>query len=143
MADSPSAPLLSTEDPAVAEAIVAWLSAQDIPAETRDGDHTDSTGMAAITESLSVKEVWLKDESHRERAMQVIEQEEKRLRQHREEGPEYEIALTCEVCGKQMVFSSKLRGTVQMCPACGEYVDVPDDEEDDFDYGQPEDEENP
>jgi hypothetical protein len=143
MADSPSAPLFSTEDPAVAEAIVAWLSAQDIPAETRDGDHTDSTGLAAMTESLSVKEVWLKDESHRERALQVVEQQAKRLHEHREEGPEYEIALTCEKCGRQMVFSSKLRGTVQECPECAEYVDIPDEGDDDFDYGQPEDEENP
>lgn len=141
MADSPTAPLLSVEDPAVAEAIVAWLSAQDIPAEVRDGDHTDSTGLAAITETLSTKEVWLKDESHHDRAMRIIEEQARQLQKHREEVPEYEIALTCEKCGKQMVFSSKLRGTVQECPECGEFVDVPDEEEDDFDYGQPEDSE--
>lgn len=51
--------------------------------------------------------------------------------------------LTCEECGKLMTFPLSALGTVQTCPHCGEYVDVPgDDDEDDFDWSEDEEDED-
>jgi predicted RNA-binding Zn-ribbon protein involved in translation (DUF1610 family) len=136
MSESAAAPLLSVEDPAVAEAIVAWLAAQEIEAEVRDGALSDSTGLAP---EANQKEVWLRDPEQRALAIQIIEKEAQRLTIQRETEEEYEIVLDCESCGQRMVFSSKVKGTVQECPHCAEYVDIPDPNDEDFDYGQPED----
>ena len=37
-----------------------------------------------------------------------------------------EVSLTCESCGETTAFPGKARGTVQNCPECQEYVDVPE-----------------
>jgi membrane protease YdiL (CAAX protease family) len=42
------------------------------------------------------------------------------------EPPEPEIAFACQKCGKQISFPRDRGGHVEVCPLCGEYVDVPD-----------------
>ncbi len=37
-----------------------------------------------------------------------------------------EVSLTCESCGETVAFPGKTRGTVQNCPKCQEYLDVPE-----------------
>jgi membrane protease YdiL (CAAX protease family) len=39
---------------------------------------------------------------------------------------EPDIAFACQACGKQIVFPVERGGHVEVCPLCGEYVDVPD-----------------
>lgn len=41
-------------------------------------------------------------------------------------GPEARIQLKCEGCSDTLLFAVAEMGTVQECPACGAYIDVPD-----------------
>jgi hypothetical protein len=36
------------------------------------------------------------------------------------------VQLKCEGCGDTLVFSPEEMGTVQECPSCGDYIDIPD-----------------
>ncbi len=45
------------------------------------------------------------------------------------------IEAMCEECGQASTFPSDQRGTVQNCPHCGEYLDVPGDADADFPDG--------
>ena len=42
---------------------------------------------------------------------------------------EERIEFACEECGKEMSHPVSDIGTVQQCPHCGEYVDVPEDDQ--------------
>jgi membrane protease YdiL (CAAX protease family) len=44
----------------------------------------------------------------------------------REEPAEREIAFACQACGKPITFPADRGGHVEVCPLCGDYVDVPD-----------------
>jgi membrane protease YdiL (CAAX protease family) len=51
----------------------------------------------------------------------------KRKRQNvgREDLPASDVAFACQECGKQVAFPADRGGHVEICPHCGEYVDVP------------------
>ena len=129
---------LRIPDPEMADAFVAFLAEQGIVAEVRPGAEPGLSGLGALSGfTTETKELWIHDGSQAEAAI-VLLQELVQPPPPEPEGEEYEIALQCELCGKQSVFSSKLRGTVQECVHCSEYLDVPDGKEDDFDYGESE-----
>ena len=52
------------------------------------------------------------------------------------------VTATCEDCGKSSEWPATAMGTTEVCPHCGNYMDVPDPEEDlsGMDFGEPEDE---
>lgn len=42
------------------------------------------------------------------------------------DAPSGPISFACEECGKPISFPAERRGRVEVCPRCGEYVDVPE-----------------
>lgn len=42
------------------------------------------------------------------------------------DAPSGPISFACEECGKPISFPAERRGKVEVCPKCGEYVDVPE-----------------
>ena len=47
---------------------------------------------------------------------------------------EAEIEAVCETCATKMTFAEALRGSVQVCDKCGDFVDVGEVEWDESDY---------
>ena len=62
-----------------------------------------------------------------ERARRIIEEyesfKENRSKVHKIDG---HITFECEECGAEVTFSARRQGGVEVCPHCGEYVDVPE-----------------
>jgi len=76
-----------------------------------------------------------------ERAVPVIEEFEQTRRRRQAEGEDAAAAdkpveAECESCGKRATFPASRRGTVETCPHCGAYLDVPGDDE--FDWSEAE-----
>ena len=44
---------------------------------------------------------------------------------HHDDG-EHQITFACEECGEPITVPGERRGRVEICPLCGEYVDVPE-----------------
>jgi hypothetical protein len=53
------------------------------------------------------------------------------------------ISAKCEDCGKSSEWPASAMGTTETCPHCGQYMDIPDPDDDwsDVDIGEDEDEE--
>lgn len=49
------------------------------------------------------------------------------------------VFLVCDRCDSEVTFDASLEGSVQNCPKCGAYIDVVWQDEDDEDWGEPED----
>src|SRR5262245_52140170 len=85
-------------------------------------------------------QVWV-DRDDVARATLLLEQYEQRSAQLRGTAADGETAVTpvevvCESCGHRATFPGEQRGSVQECPECGAYVDV--GEEEGQDWGTPE-----
>ena len=75
-------------------------------------------------------EVWVKEEQDAERAKRLIaEHEVLRQDQTRAKAALGPVEATCEDCRQTSTFPGVDRGTVQQCPRCGAYLDVPGDDE--------------
>jgi hypothetical protein len=76
--------------------------------------------------------IWV-DRADAERAAAILreyEQREAELRADSSSAGETErVQAACEECGRAVEFPASQRGSVQECPHCGEYVDVPADGE--------------
>jgi len=59
-----------------------------------------------------------------ERAKRVLWQFEKPTVQAREAGGM--IFFDCDACGEQVSFAGSARGTIEACPECSEWLDVPE-----------------
>ncbi|MCK4660334.1 MAG: hypothetical protein KAV82_12495 [Phycisphaerae bacterium] len=72
-------------------------------------------------------EVCVSDPADAKRAIELLRDHYKPKDQAEEpEDDSRTIEAICEECGKTVSFPYAQRGTVQDCPHCGEYVDVPD-----------------
>ncbi|MCC7422190.1 MAG: DUF2007 domain-containing protein [Planctomycetaceae bacterium] len=49
------------------------------------------------------------------------------------------IGVVCDKCGEEAGFDASLEGSVQNCPKCGAFLDVVWQDEEDEDWGEPED----
>ncbi|HNQ24096.1 MAG TPA: hypothetical protein PKK06_13500 [Phycisphaerae bacterium] len=107
-----------------ADIIVAWLAEHDIAATIPDRDSfgtfafgvTDTEGVQVCVadEATAVRARVLLDEHERELKAEAAKLDEERL-----------VEVTCEECGFRCTFAAELRGSVQECPECGAFVDVP------------------
>ena len=120
-------------DVAHAAATVNWLEHQDVRAQVMDSlTHGGLDGLNAWT-GVSARgiEVWVLDPSDVDRAKTLVAQHQKTLEsllvKKASAGP---VSAHCEECGREGTFPGEHRGTVQTCPHCGAYLDVPDGDED-------------
>lgn len=84
-------------------------------------------------------EVWVIDPDHVEPAKKLLEEETKTAEEQKRKREQRTGTVTavCEECGKSSEWPASEMGTTQDCPHCGEYMDVPDPDEnwDDVDFG--------
>jgi len=106
-----------------ADIVAAWLEEQGITVHVKD---RHATSQAPLTVAPRGIEVCVVDPAQTNRATEL-------LRTHADElevkkpasahGPD--IETVCEECGKASRFPFAQRGSVQTCPHCRQYLDVP------------------
>ena len=114
-----------------AAVVVNWLGHHGIRA--RIMDTMTLGGLEGLTAWVGVSsrgiEVWVADKADSERARSLIAEHQQSLSalltRRESAGP---VSAQCEECGGTSEFSGGQRGTVQNCPHCGRYLDVPDDD---------------
>lgn len=127
-----------TEDPGIADVIVDSLGHEGIQAQVMNratlGGLVGLTVFSKTGVPAAGIEVWVLDEKQVPRALEVIEEFSNR-RSERKSANEAlgDIDAKCEECGESSTFPGKLRGTVQDCPRCGAYMDIPGGDEE-FDW---------
>jgi hypothetical protein len=119
----------------LADIVVVWLGERGIDAQVMNqatlGGLVGLSWFSANGISSHGMEVWVIDPSQAENARVLVEQHERERLAKREEArrAKGEIAAVCEDCGSSSSFAMRYRGTVQDCPHCGAYLDVPEAEE--------------
>jgi hypothetical protein len=68
--------------------------------------------------------------SDAQRASEILEQHRTHKAETQEARSVEAVAFACQECGKSITFPGDRRGHVEVCPRCGEYVDVPDGDND-------------
>ncbi|MEQ8790570.1 MAG: DUF2007 domain-containing protein [Pirellulaceae bacterium] len=132
-----------TDDLGVADVVVTLLGHEGVEAQVMDrgtlGGLLGLTVWSKTGVSANGVEVWVSEVDDAPRARQLVEamdqQKAKRRQVSEQLGP---VDAACEECGAVTNFPANQRGTVQDCPHCGEYLDVPGgDEEETVDWGEP------
>jgi hypothetical protein len=129
--------------------VVAFIALNNIEAHFVCGALTDAGIAAAVVEDISVVGGWIgamASQLHKPqvcigradaaRAAPILQDYERRLAARlaadasaAKRGSGETIEVTCEDCGKRSAFPAAQRGSVQICPKCGGYVDIVDDDE--------------
>jgi hypothetical protein len=126
-----------------AQLVVGWLGSHGIAAEVMNEMTLGGfEGLVSILPSkLSFRgvEVWVNNPADADRARQLIADHAAELQASRGNRTG-EVEAVCEECDQPTTFPASEQGTVQQCPHCGAYVDVPG-ADDEWDVGEPEDEE--
>jgi len=108
-----------------AEVLVTWLAEHGIEALVKDTYAATMLPTPLIVAPRGI-EVCVMDPEQAERAAALLrEQFAEASAQRGPEPPGGTIEATCEECGQSARFPASQRGTVQSCPHCGRYVDVP------------------
>jgi hypothetical protein len=123
-----------------AETLAAYLSGQGVAAEVIE-PHTlgGLDGLNFIT-GIGARglEVWVHDPAAVTRARELLEARAESLAAR--EARLGFVETECEECGARVKFPASEAGTVQDCPNCHAYLDVPDPDEswdeDDYDGGE-------
>jgi hypothetical protein len=119
-----------TDELSAADVVCSFLNSQGIPAQVMNqatlGGLLGLTYFARTGVSSLGMEVWAMDPAQVEAARKLLEAHsnlvESKQMQLEELGP---VDATCEECGHTSSFPGKQRGTIQECPKCREYIDVP------------------
>ncbi len=131
--------IFTSDDLSIAEFVTEWLGKQGVDVElVRHFKESDGVGLSTLSDSQSTShvEVHVKDIEDVEAVKKlIVENQESILQeaQKRDETVPETIAVVCEHCEETAVYPGSMQGTVQECPYCGEYLDVPGGE-DEFDW---------
>ena len=130
---------------ATANLIVSWLSDHDIAAEVaREQSQGGIEGLTGWTAGASENgiEVRVTHPEHAEKARQLLAAHEEQLSAERVARAALTgtVSAECEECGKTTEFPAAQQGSVQECPHCLKWIDVPDpnDNWDEAEEGLPE-----
>ncbi len=110
-----------------AEFVVYWLAERGIPAAIRNWCAPSETASEnPVIDAPGGIEVCCERCSNVARAIHLLKTElalpaEKRAMK----SGEASVVSTCEACGHRGAFDACEAGSVQVCPNCGEFVDVP------------------
>lgn len=105
-----------------AELLVAWLDESGIDA-TIIGQDNPGVLAFGVTDHQGIA-VFVPDEETAERASAALAEHEKQRGQNTT-GEAVDVDVTCEDCGQLCSFDSGQIGSVQACPECGSFLDVP------------------
>jgi len=106
-----------------ADIVAAWLAEQGIVVHVKD---RHATSQAPLTVAPRGIEVCVVDPAQVDRAKELLlvhAGESAVKKPHDAAGPD--IEAVCEECGKASRFPFAQRGSVQTCPHCRQYIDVP------------------
>ena len=104
-----------------ADIIVAWLDGHGVKATVLDRENPGVFAFG-VTDREGI-EIVVADQETAARAEALLEAHD-RERAQAAASPGT-VDVTCEECQEVRTFSSDLRGTVQECPECGTFLDVP------------------
>lgn len=128
-----------TSDLAEAEALVAWLREREIAADLethlKESDGVVLTPFSS-SDMASRLEIHVQDTERAAEVRQLIAQNKTEWYQTAEEvksAPPQDMAVKCDACGQTSLYPGQLQGSVQVCPHCGAYLDIPGGE-DEFDW---------
>jgi hypothetical protein len=108
-----------------AEVLVTWLAERGIEALVKDSYAATMMPSPLIVAPQGI-EVCVMDPEQAERARVLLrEQFAEASARHASDTADATVEATCEECGRSARFPASQRGTVQTCPHCGRYVDVP------------------
>ncbi len=124
----------------VAEFITEWLQRQGIDAElvAHLKESSDGTGLTPFSDSQTTShlEVFVNNVDDVEVVKKLILENKEKILQEAErknDPPPELITFACDHCNEAAVYPGTMQGTVQECPHCGEYLDVPGGE-DEYDW---------
>jgi hypothetical protein len=119
----------------LAEVVAIWLTDQGLPAQVMDahtlGGHEGLTWFSRTGVSTRGIEVWVNDPAEATRTQLLLQEHQAEMaaqaaeRAHAAET----VEVVCEDCGGSNAFPGSDRGKVQNCGHCGEYLDVPSDQD--------------
>jgi hypothetical protein len=115
---------------AEAAVVANWLEHEGVPAQVMDT--MTLGGLDGLTAWTGVSargiEVWALREDLVDRARQLLAEHKDiqsiLLAEKAATGP---VAARCEECDRVSVFPGDCRGTTEVCPYCGSYIDVPEE----------------
>jgi|SRR5581483_5590697 len=145
MADHDPRCVLTLPDRRAAELIAAWLTEKGFPAElVVPPMATGSSALTGETEASAAPEfeVWVTKPEHAGPARALLEEQREGVAALREREAQRAartgtVTAVCEECGKPSDWPAAEMGKTEVCPHCGQYMDVPDPDEswDDVDFG--------
>ena len=109
-----------------ADIVAAWLAEQGITVHVKDRYAAGTMQTPLIVAPKGI-EVCVVDPEVAERAKALVRQHlEHRKQKTNEPAMGRTIEAVCEECGMASRFPFEQRGTVQTCPHCRQYLDVPE-----------------
>ncbi len=111
---------------ATATLVASWLTAQGIPAKITNENIGGFEGLTSVSTSLGSNgvEVWVDDLADADRAKQLLAEKAAELKSAHPV-VSLPVEAECDECGIRSTFAGEARGTVQECPNCSAYIDIP------------------
>jgi len=112
---------------AEAETVAAFLNSEGVPASVIDPSAVGGMEGLSLMAGASAGglEVWVRNPTAAPYARQLLADHVSELHTSRERQTGL-IQVDCEECGAMVKFPAEKAGTVQECPNCQAYLDVPD-----------------
>ena len=113
-----------------ADIVAAWLAEKGITVHVKDRFAAGTMQTPLIVAPKGI-EICVVDPEVAEQARALVREHVEHRREKTDEAAGGTIEAVCEECGNVSRFSFKQRGTVQTCPHCRQYIDVPETSEGD------------
>jgi len=113
-------------DVAEADIVAAWLGDQGVTVHVKNRYSAINVFVPSVAAPKGI-EVCVVDPSQAEQAKALVRQHLEERKERTDEPPSGRtIEALCEGCEKSSRFPFEQRGTVQTCPHCRQYLDVPE-----------------
>ncbi len=111
-----------------ADLVVAWLQRHGIAARVKDRFAATNFEVPGIAAPAGI-EVCVIDSGDVDRARELLRDHfDARRRAERSAASGMTLNATCEECGKTSPFPAVQMGSVQTCPHCSAYLDLPEED---------------
>lgn len=132
------------ENPKIADAVIHLLAASNIPAEVGPVAPVETSALTGMSDAPEEFPILVTDPTKVEEARALLTKAESypevRAVLEKRAARTGSVTATCEDCGKTSDWPATAMGTTEVCPHCGNYMDIPDPDEDwsGVDFGAPE-----